>query len=218
MQAVPITDPEPVTIHVDSKNSSTPEENAVIACRLSLVAHDGVGAWRNRWAIQRRRRPAWRGRQARRAAAAARKPTTDPGAAAAGASGVRPARAAAAQLERRSDAQFPAGRIASMTSSDARCCATNVSRGSRSRTAMADTLDRIRPNRPRLLSPWTNSYRPSTSRRITRQRAEGVVGLSDAVQRAQYFALKERFNRRVEQVQQDSTGAPGGRRGAPPPL
>ena len=44
-----------------------------------------------------------------------------------------------------------------------------------------------------------------------------LSGFLTPVQRAQYSAMRERFNRRVQEIEQDSTAAAPGRRGGPPP-
>ena len=45
-----------------------------------------------------------------------------------------------------------------------------------------------------------------------------LAGFLTPVQRGQFSAMRERFNRQVQQLEQDSTSAGPGRRGGPPPL
>jgi len=45
-----------------------------------------------------------------------------------------------------------------------------------------------------------------------------LAGFLTPVQRGQFSAMRERFNRQVQQLEQDSTAAGPGRRGGPPPV
>lgn len=86
------------------------------------------------------------------------------------------------------------------------------------RTAMADTSGSEKARQAKVSQYMDQIVQAQHSRaELLANEQKELGGFLTPVQRAQFSAMRDQFNRRLQEVQQDSTGSGGGRRGAPPP-